>query len=76
MKEGAQSLVTASIMAQQTQARTSNGQLTSSGGAGGYLMANSISQGADITPSFQNTGVPSGNVSGGGPMTFEPGSLM
>jgi hypothetical protein len=65
-----QSLVTASILAQQSKAHDSKGD------AGGYLLANSISAGHDISPSFQTTAVPQAAVVvGGGPMTFEPNSL-
>ena len=39
-------------------------------------LTNSISnQGRHVTPSFTQTGVPDKNVAGGGPMTFEPGSI-
>ena len=71
-----QSLVTASMMAAQNQDRKSKGAAAGAQeGAGGYLLANSISQGNDISPSFQQTGVPQA-AAAGGPMTFEPGSLM
>ena len=67
-EEPAQSLVTASILAQQ-KARTSNEGPQN-------VMANSISAGNDISPSFQNTSVTGTKAApDGGPMTFEPNSF-
>lgn len=66
-----QSLVTASILATQAKARQSTDPDKSP------MMANSITMSNDITPSFQNTTLPTKQIdpSTGGPMTFEPGSL-
>ena len=72
-EEGA-SLVTASIMAAQNKEKSTNDAYNNLNN--NALYAGSIKQGNDISPSFQVTNVPEANAApGGGPMTFEPGSL-
>ena len=67
-QEQAQSMATTALLAQQQQMGSTD--------AYAKPLTNSMNTNSkDISPSFTQTAVPDKAVPGGGPMTFEPGSI-